>query len=233
MPEFRLILAMIGGLFFCGLPLLLLVFLFLLVRARRSGELAPSPTLAAGWLLGVGALGVTLFLLSGGFRLMALAWAALAVFIVAPVLCGRLLQCSLTRPLRIVSWVLFFDTLVVAAFMPFAVWIASEALRVSAYSNTNETVVRAALAKNPNDAAAHSSLGMIDNMRGDQAGAMAEWRQVLRVEPDNADALLLLGGALTRAGKVEEARPLFQRLAARNDQFSANARKWLGRHGGQ
>lgn len=233
MLDFRLVMAMIGTAFCYGLPVLLLVFVFLLIRARRRGEIGPPVPLVAGWLLGVSLLGVTLFLLSGGLRLMGMAWGALAVFIAAPILCGLLLRSPLTRPLRIVSWALFFDTLVVAAFMPFAIWIANEALRVSAYSNTNESAVRAALAKNPDDAAAHASLGMIDNMRGDRAGAMAEWRQVLRVEPDNVDALLLLGAALSHAGKVDAARPLFQRLAARNDGFSANARKWLARHGTQ
>jgi len=233
MPNFRVILAMIGVAFFYGLPVLLLVLVFLLIRARRRGELAPPLTLMAGCLLGVSTLGVTLFLLGGGPGRSSLAWAAPAVLVAAAVLCGWLLRRPLTRPLKIVSWALFFDTLFVAAFMPFAIWIANEALQISAYSNTNESAVRTALAKNPDDPAAHSSLGMIDNRRGDRAGAMAEWRQVLRVEPDNVDALLLLGAALTRAGKVDEARPLFQRLAARDDGFSPNARKRLARHGTQ
>ncbi|MDQ2799495.1 MAG: hypothetical protein M3Y13_07625 [Armatimonadota bacterium] len=102
-----------------------------------------------------------------------------------------------------------------------------------AYSNPNEAEVRAALAKNPDDPAAHSSLAHIDENRRDRAGAMAQWRQVLRVEPDNVDALLVLGAELSHDGRIEEARPLFQRLAARHDDFSATARRWLARHSGR
>ena len=209
MLDFRMALAMIGAAFFYGLPVLLLVFGFLLIRARRRGELTPLVPLVGGGLLGMSLLGVTLFLVGGGLRLMAVAWAAPTVLVAAATLCGWLLRRPLTRPLKIISWLVFFATLIVATFMPFAIWIANEALHVSTYSNTNEDAVRAALAKNPDDPAAHSSLGMIDSMRGDRGGAMAEWRQVLRVEPDNLDALLELGAALTRAGKVDEARPLF------------------------
>lgn len=231
MPDFRLILAMIGAAFFYAFPVLLLVFLFLLVRARRRGELAPPPALVAGWLLGVGTLGLTLSLLGGGARSIVTVWVALAVFVVTLVLCGRLLRSPLTRPLRIVSWALFFDTLAVVAFMPFAVWIANEALRVSAYSNTDEAAARAALVKNPNDAAAHSSLGHIEMMRGDHVAEVAEWQQVLRVEPGNEDALFLLGARLAHDGRADEARPLYQKLAAGNGPYANSARHWLARQG--
>lgn len=237
MPDFLMALATAGAvLCFVVFPFLLLTFGVLLMRAARRGEAGAGAVRVGGWLMGAGALSLALYLAGGLSRLFTLGWVAVALTVLAAALCGVFLRRPSTRPLRLVSWVLFGDTLLVAAFLPFALWTATVAVRmadrIAAYDNPNEPEVRAALVKNPNDAAAHSSLARIDSHRGDHAGEMAEWRQVLRVEPDNLDTLLLVGWRLTQEGKVDEARPLFQRLAARHDQFSASAREWLARHGG-
>ena len=84
----------------------------------------------------------------------------------------------------------------------------------------------------PNDAAAHASLARIDSLHQNHAGAMAEWQQVLRVEPNNDDALLRLAHELIRAHRPDEARPLYQKLASGNGPYRDTARKWLAKHGG-
>lgn len=231
MSQIMLTAAYVGALISCAFPLLILLFGLLAARAGRRGELTPDVRRVGIWVVCTGALSLVLYSVGAFSRQNAPAWAAVGLVVLTAALCGWFLSRSPTRSLKIVSWALFFNTLFVAAFGVFALWIAGEALRVSAYSSTNEAEIRAALAKNPNDAAAHSSLGMIYSRRGDRMRSMAEWRQVLRVEPDNVDALLLVSADLSRAGRIDEARPLFQRLAARHDDFSANARRWLARHG--
>ncbi len=57
------------------------------------------------------------------------------------------------------------------------------------------------------------------------------WRLVLRIEPDNKDALMRLDGRLAQQKRIDEARPLFEKLAAANDSYSDNAHKWLAKHG--
>lgn len=118
-----------------------------------------------------------------------------------------------------------------AAFLPFAIWLPVAAQRDFAYSNPNETEVQADLRKNPNDAAAHSSLARIDHQHRNYFGEMAEWQEVQRVEPDNNDARLLLAHELTRAHRPDEARTLYQKLASGNGPYRDGAQKWLTRYG--
>ncbi len=233
MSQLILAAAYVGAVISCAFPLLILLFGLLTARAGRRGELPPEARQVGLWVMCTGVLSLTLYTMAAFSRQNVPAWAAVGLVGLTAALCGWFLSRPLTRPLKIVSGALFFNALVVAAFGVFALSIAGEALRVSAYSNANEAEVRAALSKNPNDAAAHSSLAHIDQGRGDRAGAQAEWRQVLRVEPDNADALLLVSADLSRAGRIDEAKPLYQRLAARHDDLSMNARRWLAKHGGQ
>ncbi len=233
MSDFMTATIMLGTALCFAFPVLLLIFGVLLARATQRAEIDPATRRVGLWLIGAGLLGIALYIVGGLTNLVALCWAAVALAVFTAVLGVLFLCSSLGRSFRAVSWVLLIDTLVVVAFLLFALRVAAAAQKIEAYNNSNEAEVRAALARNPNDPAAHSSLAYIDSHRGDHVGEIAEWRQVLRVEPDNIDALLLLGGRLTQAGKVDEARPIFQRLAARHDQFSANAHKWLVRHGGK
>ena len=217
---------------FFAFPVLMAAFVVFLMRANRRASRARPPSRLPLWLLGAGSAGLVLLVVGSFASLAAALWVSVGLLGTSLVLCGLFLRRSQGRPLQGIAWAMFADLAVLVAFLPVGIWIAVSAAHVAAYSNPNEAEVRAAIARNPNDAAAHSSLAMIDEMRGDRAGQIAELRQVLRVEPDNLDALLLLGGRLTQEGKINEARPLFLRLAARNDKFSVNARKWLARHGG-
>lgn len=221
-----------GSIIACAFPVLLVIFGVIMVRAGRKGELTSPVSHASSGVLGAGLVSLALYFGAALPHMIMLGWIAIGLLALSAVFCGRILRNPLTRAQRSISWLLLVNMLFTAAFGGFAIWLAGEALHIFAYNNPNETEVRAALARNPNDAAAHSSLAHIDMMHGDHAGEIAEWRQVLRVEPDNLDALILLGGRLSHEGKISEARPIFQRLAARNDKYSVNARKWLARHGG-
>ena len=55
---------------------------------------------------------------------------------------------------------------------------------------------REALRLNPNNAAAHASLGVALRNKGDLDGAIAEYREALRLNPNNAEAHDNLGSAL-------------------------------------
>lgn len=222
----------------CAFPILVLVYGILFGLARRHQPLEAG-TIRRGWIIlglclaalvvgiSTGFLvrrgGVTGYLIYGVVEIMLL---------VAAVQSALLLRQPLGRPLRFGSGALLTNTLFLVLLLPFTVWIAAVGQRVVAYSNFNEAEVRAALRKNPNDPAAHSSLAQIDSLHRDHAGAITEWRQVLAVEPDNEMALFMLGSELTRAHQPEQARPLYQKLAAQNGTFSGSARQWLARHGG-
>lgn len=215
---------------FLALPALLLAFGIFLIRSKRQAQTVPAALRLGRFVLGAGGASLLLMIVGGFSRLPIIEWMSVGLLGLSLILCGWFLRAGNGRPLRAVSWALLADMLVLVAFLPFGIWLANLTLHLSAYDNPNEAEVRAALAKNPDDAAAHSSLAQIDGRRGDEAGAIAEERQVLRVEPDNTDALILLGGRLTQAGRIEEARPVFQKLAARNDAYSDNARRWLAKH---
>lgn len=230
--DFMTATATAGAVFCFAFLILLLIFGILFAWAARRGEIAPASQRVGVWLVGMGMLGVALYTVGGVTRLLVLCWVSVALIFFTAVLGGLFLRGTLKRPLRAVSWLLMIDTLVVAAFLPFSIWIAGVALRSVAYSNPNETEVRAALRKNPNDPAAHSSMARIDSQNHNFAGAMAEWREVLRVEPDNDDALFRLARELDRAHRSDEARPLYHKVASRNGPYRDRARKWLARHGG-
>jgi len=68
-----------------------------------------------------------------------------------------------------------------------------------------ETLWRDTLTKNPNAWIAHNNLGNVLADQGNLAGAVAEYRAVLRIKPDHAKAHYNLGLALADQGKVLEA----------------------------
>src|SRR3989338_1512646 len=45
---------------------------------------------------------------------------------------------------------------------------------------------------------------LLRNVSGDQKGAIKECDKILRIEPENRDAMLVKAGALKELGKVEE-----------------------------
>ena len=237
MPNFPMPLltaaAVAGTAAFFAFPVLMAVLVVFLIRANRRASRAMPLSRLPLWLLGTGSAGLVLLVVGSFASLAAALWVSVGLLGTSLVLCGLFLRRRQERPLQGITWALFADLLVLVVFLPFGIWIAVLTAHAAAYNNPNETEVRAAIARNPNDAAAHSSLAHIDMMRGDRAGDIAEWQQVLRVEPDNLDALLVLGGQLSQERRISEARPIFLRLAARDDKYSVNARKWLARHGGR
>ncbi len=54
--------------------------------------------------------------------------------------------------------------------------------------------------------------------KGDQAGAIGEWKQAVKISPDDATAQNNLGVALARLGKYDEAIPHYQRALEINPQ---------------
>lgn len=222
----------------CAFPVLALVYGVLLNLDTRRYTVEPAMRRQGRTVFVLCLAGVLLAFSSGlfvrGIGLAALLFYGLleVLLVAAMVLTGRFLRQPLRRPLRLASGALLTSEVLLALCLPVLLMVANLAQKSIAYSNFNEAGVRAALRKNPNDPAAHSSLAQIDSLHRDHAGAIAEWRQVLAVEPDNEMALYMLGSELTRAHQTEMARPLYQRLAAQNGTFSGSARRWLARHGG-
>jgi tetratricopeptide (TPR) repeat protein len=68
-----------------------------------------------------------------------------------------------------------------------------------------EEKFRAALRLDPGLAEAHSSLGGIFAMRGDNDAAIAEYREALRLKPSLASAHASLGLALASQGRLDDA----------------------------
>ena len=222
----------------CAFPVLVLVYGILFTRARQRQPLEEGTARRGRIILGL-CLAALVVGISTGFLMRSSSVTGYLVYgvveimlLAAAVQSALLLRQPLGRPLRFGSGALLTSTLLLVLLLPFTVWIATAGMQVVAYSNFNEGQVRAALQKNPNDPAAHSSLAQIDSLHRDHAGAITEWRQVLAVEPDNEMALYMLGSELTRAHQMEQARPLYQRLAVQNGTFSDSARRWLTRHGG-
>ena len=117
-----------------------------------------------------------------------------------------------------------------AGFMAWDIKVAREAKRIGEYSNSNVAEVKAALARNPEDAAAHSSMAQIDELHGDPAGAAQEYRQLIALEPDNREAKLLFAANLARTNRRAEARPVFLDLARQDDGAGRAAQRWLKNH---
>ena len=59
------------------------------------------------------------------------------------------------------------------------------------------------------------------------AAAAKEWRQIVRLQPDDPDAQLWLGTTLYRSGQKREAAEVFKKLATRNDYAGEAAKKML------
>lgn len=222
---------------FAAFPVLLIAYGVVLGRAGRQGTIGLDVR-RRGWsIFGLCLLAGAVYAAAAAFARTAasgvmdgLVAAAGAALLGALVLMGGFVRQPM-RLLRFVTTALIADAVLLFACVCVTVPIANLSKQMMAYSNFNEAEVRAALARNPNDPAAHSSLAQIDMLRHDYTGEVAEYRQVLRVEPDNQDALLLLGGRLTRAGRIDEAKPLYQKLAAGSGPYAGNARRWLARYG--
>ncbi len=219
-------------------PILVLVYGILLGLARRRPPLEER-TARRGWIVLSLCLAAIGFAVGGsavvreaevaGYVLYGVLELLLLTAFIQIILLRRQ---PLGRPLRFGSGALLASSLLLVICVPFGIYLARISLEITAYSNFDEAEVRAVLAKNPRDPAAHSSLAQIESLRNDHAGAIVEWQQGLAAEPDNEMALFMLGSELTRAHQPEQARPLYQKLASGNGAFRDSAQKWLARHGG-
>ncbi len=66
------------------------------------------------------------------------------------------------------------------------------------------------LAQNPNDAFARYGLAMEHSKAGDNAAALAEFQNVIQHNPDYVAAYQMAGQMLITAGRIEEARKMFE-----------------------
>jgi Tfp pilus assembly protein PilF len=66
------------------------------------------------------------------------------------------------------------------------------------------------LAANPNDAFARYGLAMEYAKAGDTAGALAEYSTILQHNPDYVPAYQMSGQTLMNAGRIAEARKMFE-----------------------
>lgn len=221
----------------CAFPVLVLAYGLLLNLDTRRYTVEPAVRRQGRVVLGLCLIGV-LLAFSSGLWLRRMGPAAMvfcglleALLLTVLVLTTRFLRQPLRRPVRFASGALLSGGVLLAFCLPVLVFVADFGQKISQYNNFNEAEVRAALQKNPNDPAAHSSLAQIDALHRDHAGAMAEWQQVLRVDPDNQDALFMLAHELIRVHRPDEARPLYQKMASGNGPYRESAQKWLARHG--
>ncbi|HUE20292.1 MAG TPA: tetratricopeptide repeat protein [Bryobacteraceae bacterium] len=84
-----------------------------------------------------------------------------------------------------------------------------------------------ALALSPDDAKAHSNLGVLLAAVGRTGEAMAHYRKAVESEPDYPDGYTNLGIALARAGKLDDAVPYLEK-AAQLSPWDAKAHSNLG-----
>ena len=76
--------------------------------------------------------------------------------------------------------------------------------------NSAEALARRAIALDPADAEAHSTLGLVLWLRGDPEGAVSEARQALATSPNLAFAHAVLGAALIFSGQPTDGIVAFQ-----------------------
>jgi tetratricopeptide (TPR) repeat protein len=82
----------------------------------------------------------------------------------------------------------------------------------------------------PQAVGALAERGVALNLLGEFAPALADAEAALRLESDNAEALDVKGVALLSLGRVREALPVFQQLAARDDDTGAKTWLAIGHH---
>ncbi|MHB8503783.1 MAG: tetratricopeptide repeat protein [Candidatus Acidiferrales bacterium] len=86
-----------------------------------------------------------------------------------------------------------------------------------------EALARHHIQNNPGDFEAHYNLAAILQMKGDVSGAVAEFEQTVRLQPDDPTANNALGGALLASGRIDEAiAHLNTALKGRPDYFDAH-----------
>lgn len=85
----------------------------------------------------------------------------------------------------------------------------------------------AAIRNNPNDSGAHRGLAEYYSLRHDYTKAAKELQEVVRIDPNDRYNAFILGATLSRAGRKDEARTVFKKLAEQDDSWGKAAKKRL------
>jgi tetratricopeptide (TPR) repeat protein len=88
-----------------------------------------------------------------------------------------------------------------------------------------------ALKLNPNDPDALSCIAM-DFMSSNPGKAVVLWEKVIKLQPDNNQALVFLGKALLKNGKKADAISVWKKAATKEDIWGSQAQKQLDKLGG-
>ncbi len=91
--------------------------------------------------------------------------------------------------------------------------LASLQLKLSRFEDA-ETHLRAVLQRCPDDASAHSALGVALDGKGDSSGAAAEFERALSLDPSDFTALYHLGEGAIMSGGFDRAIDLLQKASA-------------------
>lgn len=145
----------------------------------------------------------------------------------------------MSRNAPVIGGVIACVCLLLTAFLVFDIKIANESKRIMAYNNPRPNIpaLRAAVARQPNDAAAWMNLGRYDYFHHNYGAAVPELQQVTRLEPEssdyNSEALFWLANAQLRTGHDDQARATYQHLATYPDVYGSKAREYMSREGGR
>ncbi len=83
------------------------------------------------------------------------------------------------------------------------------------------TLFTQSLAAEPNDYRLHDALGMAYWIRGASEPAEREWRETLRLEPDNVQTLVSLGGLYAQEQRFDQALPPLEKALRLNPRDAA------------
>jgi Flp pilus assembly protein TadD len=106
---------------------------------------------------------------------------------------------------------------VAVAFTIIALCISRISWRVLDWQN-DITLYTKSLKTNPDDYRLHDALGLAYWARGDAARAEPEWQETLRLEPNSAQTLTMLGALYARQRRFDLAVPLLERALQLNPE---------------
>ncbi|HZZ57547.1 MAG TPA: tetratricopeptide repeat protein [Opitutaceae bacterium] len=89
-----------------------------------------------------------------------------------------------------------------------------------------ETIFTATLRGNPDSWMAHDNLGMVLASRGDLAGAIAHYRESIRLQPNYPEAYNNLGNALAREGQLADAEEQYEAALRARPSFALGEVDW-------
>jgi tetratricopeptide (TPR) repeat protein len=87
-----------------------------------------------------------------------------------------------------------------------------------------ESIVRQGLALNDQSVVHHNWMGLIDEWKGDLAGAEREFRRAMELDPDYAATMANLGAMYGRSGRLAEAVAILERAVVKD---AGNLEAWV------